>query len=186
MSNAAQQIDIAPDGRQQARTHLFVAATLYSDGACTPVTIRNMSKSGALIEAPVLPEAGERIWMKRGPLQAIGWIAWRVERKAGIRFEAPVHIADWMSRQGSAGQECVDALISIVRSDAPGAAAELPHGRGRTCISAELRELRQELAALEKSLLNDVILVATHPEIQTIDICVQRIDRILKSISAEG
>jgi hypothetical protein len=56
---------------------------------------------------------------------------------------------------------------------------------GRMPLEVELGQLRAELAELESALLADVILVATHPEIQTLDISVQRIDRILTSLRAE-
>ena len=138
-----------------------------------------------MIEAADLPDVGERIKLRRGPLYANGWIAWRIERKAGVRLDAAVHAADWMSRQVSSGQERVDALISIVRSDTSKATVS---ANAADCMSieGELHQLRVELAALEKALLNDVIVVATHPEIQTIDISLQRIDRILKRLSSGG
>lgn len=186
MTQAHHQIDPAPEGRQQSRTHLFVAATLYADNESTPVTIRNMSQSGALIEGAALPEVGERIRLKRGHLYANGSIAWRVERKAGLRLDAAVHVADWMSRQVSAGQERVDALMSIVKSDASPSGAKYANVNSRLSMEGELCQLRLELAELEKALLNDVIVVATHPEIQTIDISIQRIDRILGRLGARG
>lgn len=186
MTQAAPEIDPAPDGRQQLRTHLFVAATLYADRVSTPVTIRNMSQTGALIEAPALPDVGERVKLKRGHLHANGWIAWRVERKAGVRLDASIHVSDWMSRQVSAGQERVDELVSMVKGDSAVAPAICTNLNSRLSVEGELCQLRLELAALEKALLNDVIVVATHPEIQTIDISIQRIDRILKGLGRGG
>lgn len=186
VNNAAAPLSPSSEDRHQPRTHLFVAATLYADGGPTPVHIRNMSQSGALIEAALLPDVGERITLKRGQLRATGWVAWRVERKAGVRLDASVYVSDWMSRQVSDGQERVDALVSIVKNDPSKAAAFAANGTGRTSIETELRQLRIELDALEKGLLRDVIVVATHPEIQTIDISLQRIDRILKELRSGG
>lgn len=186
MNQAARQIDPTPEGRRQARTHLFVAATLCADAGSSPVHIRNMSQSGALVEAAVLPEVGEKVRLKRGQLHATGSIVWRTGRKAGLRLDAAVHVADWMSRQVSAGQERVDALVSIVRNNASAAATMAAEGPDRTSIEAELNQLRVELVALENALTEDVIVIATHPEIQTLDISVQRIDRILKRLGSEG
>lgn len=186
VNSAARQIDPTPEGRRQPRTHLFVAATLHADASSSPVRIRNMSQSGALIEAPVLPEPGSAVTLRRGQLQARGSIAWRVDNRAGVRLEASVHVADWMARQGSVGQQRVDSLIAIVRNDAPKASAMAAETTERSSIETELVELRAELAALENTLVEDVILIATHPEIQTIDISLQRIDRILKRLRAEG
>lgn len=186
MNQAASRIEPAQEGRQQARTHLFVAATLYADGSSMPVKIRNMSQSGALIEAAELPDVGERIALRRGQLQANGWIAWRVERRAGVRLEATVHVADWMSRQVSASQERIDALLTVVRNEGPKADGLPPPQCQSDSIDAELRQLRADLAELERALIADVIVVATHPEIQTIDISVQRVDRILRSLGRGG
>lgn len=174
------------EGRQQQRTHLFVAATLYADTGSTPVNIRNMSQSGALIEGSVLPDVGKRITLKRGRLQVAASIAWRVERKAGVRLESAVHVSDWMARQLSSAQERVDAMLSIARDDPLSASATAANGLGRDSIETELGQLRVELIELEHALTADVIVVATHPEIQTLDISVQRIDRILKGLCSGG
>lgn len=184
MTHAVRQIDSGHEARRQARTHLFVAATLYADAGSTSVTIRNMSQSGALIEGAVLPGVGERISLKRGQLQAAGAIAWRAGRRAGVRLEAAVHVRDWMSRQVSAGQQRVDELVSIVRNHGPKATALPPPSPVQMSCEAELHQLRLDLGELETALLKDIVLVATHPEIQTIDIAIQRVDRILKDLRA--
>jgi hypothetical protein len=90
-----------------------------------------------------------------------------------------------MARQVSAGQQRVDALVSFVRNDASADAANLAGG-DLPSIEEELGKLRTELSALETALVQDVILVATHPEIQAFDIALQRIDRILKGLRAGG
>jgi hypothetical protein len=48
-------------GRQQRadiRSNMFVMAVLYCDGCSAPVRIRNLSRSGALIESAVIPPDG--------------------------------------------------------------------------------------------------------------------------------
>ena len=186
MNNTAANLSESAESRRQPRTHLFVAATLYADGGSNPVHIRNMSQSGALIEGSVLPEVGYRVSLKRGPLQASGHIAWRVERRAGVKLDTSVHVSDWMSRLGSAGQERVDAMLSIVRNNSSMGSEEVPQPTQATSTEAELSALRSELMALESALTRDSILVATHPEIQTLDIAMQRIDRILKRLRTGG
>jgi hypothetical protein len=174
------------EGRHQPRTHLFVAATLYADSGAAPVHIRDMSLTGARIEGAVLPDPGAKIVLRRGQLQAAGRIAWRLENRAGLTLNASVLVSDWMARQGSAGQQRIDSLVAIVRNDALGPAEIGADALDRDSIEAELGQLRVELVELENSLVRDVILVATHPEIQTFDISLQRIDRILNRLRAEG
>jgi hypothetical protein len=186
MSSVAPQIDPASEGRQQPRTHLFVAATLYADSDSIPVNIRNMSLTGALVEADALPEVGTRVSLSRGQLRATGSVAWRAGRRAGLRFEAAVCVPDWMSRQGTAGQQRIDGLLAVIRSDAGQAGTEAHEAADPMSIQAELGQLHAELVEMERALIADVILVATHPEIQTFDISLQRIDRILKRLNAGG
>ena len=167
------------------RTHLFVAATLYADSASAPVHIRNMSPTGALIEAGELPDVGTGISLSRGHLHATGQIAWRAGRRAGVRFDTMVTVPDWMARQVSAAQQRVDALLAIIKADARAVAA--PAGPTvPASIEAELGVLRTELAQLETALSRDAMVVATHPEIQTIDISIQRIDRVLAALRGDG
>ena len=174
------------DSRQQPRTHLFVAATLYVDAGSTPIHIRNMSPSGAQIEAAALPEPGCRIAVRRGRFQATGSIAWRADQRVGLRFDTLVHVSDWMSRLPSAGQVQVDALIASVRGG-PASGRLLPLiDPGTVPIETELALLRAELTELGSELIADATIAATHPEIQVIDIALQRIDRFLLRLHDRG
>jgi hypothetical protein len=163
---------------------VFVAATLYSDAGPVPVHIRNMSPTGALFESSACPETGAAVILKRGGLQIAGRIAWKTERKGGVAFSSSICVADWMSRQVGAGQERVDQIVSEFKADRPleQIAADRNVTSGDHSIAEELRALRAELGQLGNSLISDVILVATHPEIQTIDISLQRVDRIIAQL----
>ena len=183
---AARQIDAAPDGQRLPRTHLFVAATLYADGCSSPVNIRNMSKAGALIEGAVIPDVGDRMMLKRGPLEATGVIAWRAGRRAGVRLAAAICVADWMARLANSGQERVDALVAIVRNEPTATGVVALSASETRSIEAELGLLRCELAGIESSLLDDPLVVANHPEIQALDVAMQRIDRMVKRLRAGG
>lgn len=186
VTSVAKQADPIADGRFQPRTHLFVAATLYANAGSSPVHIRNMSLSGALIEGAALPDVGCRILLKRGSLEAAGQIAWRVGRRAGVRLEANICISGWMARLGSTGQDRVDALVAIVKSEEPGAVRPVSDAGGHLSVEAELGMLRTELTQLESGLAGDPAVIAAHPELQTLDISLQRIDRILKLLSTGG
>lgn len=172
----------APDGRRQPRTHLFVSAVLCCGAGSAPVNIRNMSQSGALIEAAVLPEPGSRIILKRGSLQAAGRIAWHSSRRAGLSFEGMIHVSDWLARTASSGQDRVDEIVAGFKARSPrpeGPATPSNNVFGANTVEAELATIRGDLVALSESLIRDAIIAATHPEIQTFDIALQRIDRIL-------
>jgi hypothetical protein len=144
------------------------------------VHIRNMSQTGALIEASRVPDPGAAVILKRGALHISGQIAWKVERKAGIVFSTKVNVADWLSRPAGAHQEKVDDIVSSLRAVAhPGGAVDATNISSDTSIVAELAALRADLVQLGNGLANDTILVATHPEIQMIDVALQRVDRVI-------
>jgi len=172
--------ELAPtdEGRCQERTHLFVAARLcFASGAC-PVHIRNMSPSGALIEGAVLPDLHEAATLERGRLEAKVRVVWKVGRKAGVSFLSAVHVVDWMSRTLPSHQMKVDDLIQSIRAGQGRGAAGLAKGDGPP-IEAELQALRRELAILEQALAGDEAVTMAHPEIQMLDIALQRIDRMI-------
>ena len=171
--------------RHATRTHLFVIATLCWDEGWAPVHIRNMSVKGALIEAEDLPRPGSLIVLKRGSLEVGGCIAWAELGRAGLAFTAAVRETDWMVRRASAHQERVDEIVTMLKAQATAdeCLPEAERPRGPVEIETELVLLRADLTKLGDTLAADVILVATHPEIQLIDIALQRVDRIMKSIS---
>jgi hypothetical protein len=185
MSNVTPAVARPEDGRRQSRTHLFVAATLLSGAKSVAVHIRNMSPSGALIESPMIPEAGAKVILKRGSLHCVGEIAWKVERKAGIAFETTARVADWMSRHASEQQQKVDEIVSNFKAGGLSGSSSAVGSTGTSgtrSIEAELMTLRSNLAELEASLIRDAVLVATHPEIQMLDISLQRIDRLITNL----
>jgi hypothetical protein len=174
------------EGRQHDRTHMFVAATLYSGSNSCPVNIRNMSLSGALIEGAVLPARDASITLRRGSLQAAAKIVWAAGRKAGVAFCAAVQVGDWMSRTPPSHQARVDEILRGVREGASGPTAPAdasPVAPIGTALEAELKALQEELTQLETGLTNDMDVVAKHPEIQLLDIALQRVGRLLAGAS---
>ncbi len=157
-----------------------MAATLYWDAGSAPARIRNMSRSGALIETSALLDPGAAVILKRGSLQAPGHIAWKVEGKAGVAFSANVNVGDWLSRQVRGHQDQVDEIVSTLRSGKKaGSAPDRASIASDPSIDAELKALRADLVRLGNGLAGDAILVATHPEVQLIDIALQRVDRMI-------
>lgn len=167
-----------PEGRLSGRTHMLVAAGLYCGCKSSPVNIRNMSPSGALIEGRGLPEPGSEVMLRRGSLEALAAIVWRTDQKAGLAFRSFVDIGSWMGRVARP-QDRVDAMVREVRSDGPCQSSTAPSQSPlAAAIDAELSALEAELAALEELLTQDVILVATRPEVQLLDVARQRVSRI--------
>lgn len=106
----------ADNNRLEERSNIFLMGTLYAAGGSTPVRIRNLSRSGALVEAAALPPAATAIRLSRGPLSVVGEIVWLVGRKAGLRFATPVAPGDWlpMGERGR-GQQLIDEVMHRAR-----------------------------------------------------------------------
>src|SRR5947209_15008642 len=129
--------------RIESRSNIFVMAALYSSGrSVTPVRIRNISRTGALIEASLLPPPGTDVRVSRASLSASGTLVWVEGVKAGVRFDEFVNVADWLpqGRRGF-GQQFVDELFHQKRL--VGARAGAAGGAERSPgLGDELLELR--------------------------------------------
>lgn len=84
------------NSRIDGRTSLFAAATLHSGSQCLPVRIRNISRVGALIEAPTLPPAGGKVRLCRARLSIRGQVVWTTKGRAGLQFDSPADVASWI------------------------------------------------------------------------------------------
>jgi len=73
--------------RRSPRLHVWMAATLEHGGGVIPVTLRNLSAEGALIEGDHGLAPGDFIVFRRQELAASGRIAWADGRRAGITFD---------------------------------------------------------------------------------------------------
>jgi hypothetical protein len=186
MNNTLSDRSGPAEHRHGTRTHLFVIATMCWDAGTTPVHVRNMSVKGALIEAAVLPEPGSLVLLKRGRLEVRGRVAWAAARQAGLAFGATISVADWMARQANSRQDQIDEIVSALKSGAIGEVRPVSPASGShrpQSIEEELSLLRADLVQLGNGLAADIVLVATHPEIQLLDIAQQRIDRIMNAIA---
>jgi len=161
---------------------MFVAATLYSNAESCPVHIRNMSLSGALVEGAILPQRDEPVTLRRGSLQAAAKVVWLAGRKAGVAFGAKVQVLEWMSRTPPSHQARIDNILQEIRSGGggPESSPVKPVAPPADCLlEGELRALKEELTQLENGLCGDMDVVARHPEIQLLDLALQRVGRLL-------
>lgn len=174
--------------RRHERTHLFLGAVLYSNAGSGPVHVRDISPTGALIEGTIVPEVGEEMVLRRAKLEVSGKVAWKAGRKAGLAFKTVIFVAEWMLKQASAHQGRVDHIIQSIRSGGanrpgePSVQPQPPAAMAEVELQLQLEQLKGNLAELEQGLLGDVVLVATHPEIQLLDVALQSIERMLLNL----
>ena len=83
------QTDVTQN-RRSRRSPVFLKASVEVDGASVPVTLRNLSEEGALVEGACLPEIGAATLFERNELRIRGHVVWAAGRLAGIRFDRPM------------------------------------------------------------------------------------------------
>jgi hypothetical protein len=165
-----QSTQVQPDDdelRVEPRSNIFVMAALYAEGRpVTPVRLRNISRTGALIEAAALPSPGSVVRLSRATLAASGTLLWVRGSKGGIQFESPVAVGEWLpqGRRGF-GQQFVDELFHQKRL---GGVRVIEEGTGG--LADELLGLRSSLECAAEDLALDAAVAARHlPSLQAID-----------------
>ena len=178
----ATNAEILPDhGRSESRTNMFVIATMSAITASGPIKIRNLSRHGALIEGAALPGLGEHLKLRRGLLSATGQIVRLDGNKAGVRFDGPIDVAQWLP-SGHPGQQRVDDLFQSIRDESAACTGRRDAARptARTAVDpAQLRQLALDLNALADDLAADASVVVRHGlRLQTLDVASQVLRRL--------
>ena len=172
--------------RLESRSNVFVMAALYADGrSATPVRVRNISRTGALVEGAALPRIGTVVRLSRASLSASGSVIWLEQGKAGLQFDAPVGVADWLpqGRRGI-GQQFVDELFHQKRLGVNGPRATSAHD-GES-LSEELLKLRLSLERAGEALVLDSAVASRHAvTLQSIDCVAQSLARLAAEAARE-
>jgi hypothetical protein len=167
--------------RVESRSNIFVMATMYAGGGSTPVRVRNMSRTGALVEAPALPAVGTSVRLSRGSLTVGGDIMWVSDGRAGLRFADSVTVTDWipLGKRGS-GQQLIDEIVHRARVSGP--AQPVP---ATVEIADEMVQLRQMLERVAEELAFDPAVLTQHgPALQMIEAVVQGLSKLALNAGA--
>ena len=174
------------EARINARTNLYLGATISFEGQLAPVRIRDLSAVGAKIESGMLPGRGVIAQLQRGSLIARGEVAWSDGARCGLRFLSPINLDAWLPGAATAhGQAGVDHAIAQVRagngqdSDGDSASlcelAQLLPAR----LAEEIHFIMRTLDGVQETLAAEPLVVARHGiELQHIDISVQLLGQI--------
>lgn len=167
--------------RELFRKNMFLSAVIQTSSGSSPVTVRNMSASGAMIEAQTAPIEGTLLKLVRGPLQALGRVAWQADRQCGIRFEAGIDVDRWLLPLRNLRQQEVDGVFSSTfRAHSDAISGRPSQNRTTDADVAETAEtVANLLRAVADQFANDPILVATRFfELQAFDVAVQALEAI--------
>jgi hypothetical protein len=174
--------ETAPDRRTECRSSLYLTASLYRDGASHPVKIRNISATGALVEAQAAFAPGSLVQLVRGVHSVHGLVLWTETGKLGLKFSGNIDVSQWRKTVRNAEQQRVDDIVRLVKGGAVPLPVNVPPGDVPPDIdrpSADLRRASTLLGRLGDRLATDGIVVASYPaELQSLDIAIQMIEAV--------
>lgn len=161
--------------RAEPRTNLFVAATIATDAMSGPVRLRNISPSGAKVEAAELPNVGARVRLRRGSLSVTGVVGWRDGKAMGMRFDRPTDVQLWLP-SGQSSQQQVDNVVKSIKQGAYTAPTPTP---ARNSEAYELLSIADLLEGLGDTLSEDPSVVEKYfAKLQVLDIATQKLRQI--------
>lgn len=179
------------NGRAEPRSSLLLAAKLRATGgSAMAVTIRNLSSTGALVEAPRVPGTNTDVELVRGELACRGAIAWARPGRCGIRFHAPIDVAAWVpARILSADQQRVDNIQASLKAGetiAPVAFGDAGGHQPNTnaWLADELGFVSRLLEALGDELATDHIVARHGVALQNLDIAIQLLGHLADVLRA--
>lgn len=180
----------AEDDSEQRRKHranLFLAAMIEAGGVESPVRIRNLSETGALLEGPAFPAKGAKLVLKRQEVKVDATVRWIAGPRCGVEFGGQVAVQDWVAGKTTPrfGQGHVDAVQAAVRAGAslnPQPAKTEEAGVAADArIAEELAYLQRLLETMSAELIHDPAIVARHMRVlQSFDVA----DQILGHLAA--
>ena len=88
----------AGDRRGADRVRLLLSARLVTTLDEYAVTLRDISTTGAMVEATRLPACGVDVLLKRGELEVFSTIVWVRDRRAGLEFETQLAIEEFVTK----------------------------------------------------------------------------------------
>lgn len=181
--------------RAHERTRMFIIANLSSASMTCDVRIRDMSDSGARIEADLLPAMGERVKLRRGELTATGTVVRREAKQAGIRFERPINAISWLPNQARS-QSMIDMAFETIKprfeggppkaNTAVNVRAEATALPSSPATQDELEGIADMLDALADKMSEDPIIVGGYlDKLQVLDIASQKLRKVGRALREE-
>jgi hypothetical protein len=82
------------NGRAERRFEVQLSAVLRTGLLSMPVRVRNLSRSGALVQAPCAPPNGGTVTLSREGFAIEGTVMWVDGHLFGLRFEAPMRATE--------------------------------------------------------------------------------------------
>jgi hypothetical protein len=181
-----------PDARAAQRSNVFLAAVLQGPGFSAPVKIRNMSSTGALVEAAAVPDAGVPVRLIRGSLMVPAVIAWSEESRCGLRFSSIVSVPEWMAPSRNSEQQRVDDTVRLLKMGAvpipqrttPVSTMEIGDAAKPSRLAMDIQRVLTLIQSLGDDLANDKEVLMRHSaKLQHLDIAIQTLSAVANALS---
>ncbi|MXO48629.1 hypothetical protein GRI69_10200 [Erythrobacter vulgaris] len=174
---------------------MFIIVNLSCASMSGTVRIRDMSDFGARIEADTLPPLGERVKLRKGELSATGAIVRRVGNQAGVHFERPVNVVDWLPNKARS-QLMVDIAFETIKprfeggpptaNIAANARAEASALPSSPATRDELEGIADMLDALADTMSEDPVIIASYlDKLQVLDIASQKLRKVGRDLAQQ-
>lgn len=189
--------DKASDRERAHRSNLFLAAGIEVAGAASPVKIRNLSETGAMLEGPAFPAIGTILTLKRQEVEIDATVVWIRPPRCGVAFQGRIAVSEWVSGKRAApdfGQGRAEEKSGAGRTEkrfsgvgAPAPAAKVPVAtdiEGR--IAEELAFVRRLLDSIGDELVDEPIFLQRHSRaLQGFDLAGQILGNLANVLKAE-
>lgn len=89
--NAPRKDDPELRGRRaEPRADIQVPASVEAIGGSNSVSLLDVSRTGARLEAAHLPAAGKDVVLRCGAIDTFGTVVWNVSGRCGVHFDEPI------------------------------------------------------------------------------------------------
>lgn len=89
--NMPRQDDPELRGRRvEPRAYIQLPASVEDLNGRNSVSLLDVSRTGARLEAATLPEAGKGVVLRCGSIDAFGTVVWNVTGRCGVHFDEPL------------------------------------------------------------------------------------------------
>ena len=174
---------------------MILSGVVQSARGTTAATIRNLSRSGAMVELSSHFSPGDEIVLRRGSLEARGVIAWCFDGRAGITLRDNIAVSRWVARQkGACSQVQVDqvvatarATLGVVRSEERSSSNKnLEQDVLNSRLAEEILLIARTIEQLGDKFAEERLFVVRHGQsLQQVDVAVQVLGHIASIIRAE-
>jgi hypothetical protein len=171
------------DERVESRTNLLLVATLKSAGSSSQCRVRNLSKTGALLETGHEIRPGATVIIARGELSEAGEVVWYQSGRCGIHFSSDVHIENWFTEAAGVPKGLPSVGLNRTSASSPQTRPENSQTVD-TRISEELSMTARTLEIISEILVKDPVLRMRHTlPMQQLAMCQEGLSELAKVLT---